>query len=191
MHRLPNESSAGSPRRVAVIIASAAVVVLASQASAASAPGVRIATGETRRSAAALTLAPSAPPNDSADVAAVVTRFHAALAAGDSAAALALLADDVVVLESGGVETRDDYRAHHLPADIEFARALPSQRGPVRVQVRGDVAWVSGTSVTQGDFRGRQVNSAGAELMVLSREGGTWKIRAIHWSSRTRRQPPG
>ena len=131
------------------------------------------------------------PPTDSADVAAVVTRFHAALAAGDSAAVLALLADDVVVLESGGVETRDDYRAHHLPADIEFARVVPSQRAPIRVRVRGDVAWASGTSVTQGEFRGRQINSAGAELMVLAREGGTWKIRAIHWSSRARRPSAG
>jgi ketosteroid isomerase-like protein len=126
-------------------------------------------------------------PGDSADVAAVVARFHAALAAGDSAAVLALLADDVVIGESGGVETRSDYRGHHLPADIEFARAVPSQRGPVLVRVQGDVAWASGTSVTQGEFRGRPLNSAGAELMVLSREPAGWRIRAIHWSSRTRR----
>ncbi len=38
-----------------------------------------------------------------------------------------------------------------------------------------------------GEFRGRPVNSAGAELMVLTRVQGTWKISAIHWSSRTRR----
>lgn len=124
---------------------------------------------------------------DSADVAAVVERFHAALASADSAAALALLAEDVVVLESGGVETRAEYRAHHLPADIEFARAVTSQRGAVTVRVRGDAAWATATSTTQGEFRGRPVSSTGAELMVLSRERGDWRIRAIHWSSRTRR----
>jgi uncharacterized protein (TIGR02246 family) len=125
---------------------------------------------------------------DSAAVAQVVRRFHEALVAGDSAAALALLAPDVVVLESGGVETRDDYRAHHLPADIEFARAVPSTPAPVRVTVQGDVAWATSTSTTQGEFRGRAINSAGAELMVLARTaGGGWTIRAIHWSSRTRR----
>ena len=124
---------------------------------------------------------------DSAAVAQVVTRFHAALAEGDSATALALLAQDVVVLESGGVESRDDYRAHHLPADIEFARAVPSTKGPVRVVVQGDVAWASSTSTTQGEFRGRAINSNGAELMVLARAtGGAWTIRAIHWSSRAR-----
>jgi ketosteroid isomerase-like protein len=127
-------------------------------------------------------------PGDSAAVAQVVRRFHAALAAGDSAAALALLSPDVVVLESGGVETRDDYRAHHLPADIEFARAVPSTPGPMHVTVQGDVAWASSTSTTQGEFRGRTIDSAGAELMVLARtDGGGWTIRAIHWSSRARR----
>lgn len=130
---------------------------------------------------------PRRSATDSSDVAAVVHRYHAALAAGDSGAALALLAPDAVVLESGSVESRDEYRSHHLPADIEFARAVPGERGPVMVRVRGDVAWASATSTTRGEFRGRQVNSSGAELMVLSREPDGWKIRAIHWSSRTRR----
>ncbi len=129
----------------------------------------------------------AAAPGDSSEVAAVVEKFHAALAAGDSVAALALLADDVVILESGTRESRADYRAHHLGADIAFARAVPSRRGPIRVQVRGDVAWATGTSTTEGEYRGRPVNSAGAELMVLVRETGGWKIHAIHWSSRSRR----
>lgn len=124
--------------------------------------------------------------SDSTDVLAVAERFHASLAAGDSGAALALLAPDVTILESGGTETLADYRAHHLSADIEYSKAVPSQRTVTLVRVIGDVAWVSATSTTQGEFRGRPVNSAGAELMVLSREKGTWKIRAIHWSSRRR-----
>ncbi|MEO7966246.1 MAG: nuclear transport factor 2 family protein [Gemmatimonadaceae bacterium] len=129
------------------------------------------------------------PASDSVDVASVVARFHAALAVGDSSAALALLADDVVILESGGIETLAEYRNHHLPGDIAFARAIASQPGPARVHVNGDVAWVSATSSTQGEYKGRSINSAGAELVVLSRHAGTWHIRAIHWSSRARRVP--
>ncbi len=124
---------------------------------------------------------------DSSAVRTIVERFHAALAAGDSAAALAYLDDDIVVLESGGVETREEYRSHHLQSDIAFARAVPANRGPMRVRVQGDVAWVTSTSVVQGQFNGRAVNSAGAELMVLRRIGSGWKISAIHWSSRARR----
>jgi len=135
--------------------------------------------------------ASGAASSDSAAAANVVTQYHAALSAGDSAAALRLLADDAVILESGGMETRDHYRAGHLPADIRFASAVPAARGPMRVVVRGDVAWVTSTSTSQGEYRGRQINSSGAELMVLSREPDGWKIRAIHWSSRTRRPPPG
>ena len=127
---------------------------------------------------------------DSAAVAAVIERFHQALAGGDSAGAMVLLAADVVVLESGGSETRADYQSHHLPADIRFAQAIRSQSGPRTIVVRGDVAWASSTSTTQGDFNGRAINSAGAELMVLSRESDGWKIRAIHWSSRARRPAP-
>jgi ketosteroid isomerase-like protein len=131
----------------------------------------------------------SQPAGDSAAAARAVEQFHRALASGDSAAALALLAPDAVILESGGTQTRAEYQSHHLPADIEFARAVPSTRGAVRVTVRGDVAWASSTSTTQGEYRGRTLNSAGAELVVLSRTpDGRWLIRAIHWSSRARRQ---
>jgi ketosteroid isomerase-like protein len=126
-------------------------------------------------------------PDDSAAVAATVAGFHAALARGDSAAVLRLLAPDVRILESGGVETLADYRAHHLPADIEFARAVPGARGPLGVTVRGDVAWTAGTSETKGELRGRAINSVGAESMVLVRGADGWRISAIHWSSRTRR----
>lgn len=133
---------------------------------------------------------PGRGPADSAAVAGTVERFHAAVAAGDSVGALALLAPDAVVLESGGVETRDEFRAHHLAADIEFARAVKSERSPMRVVVRGDAAWAWSMSTTSGEFRGRPVNSAGAELVVLARSGQEWKITAIHWSSRSRR-PPG
>jgi ketosteroid isomerase-like protein len=52
--------------------------------------------------------------------------------------------------------------------------------------VRGDVAWVVGTSTTRGEYRGRPVDSAGAELMVLTRTPQGWRIAAIHWSSRRR-----
>lgn len=125
--------------------------------------------------------------SDSAAAAAAVERFHRALGAGDSAAALALLAEDAVVLESGEVESREEYRAHHLPADIAFAAVVKGTRSPLAVAVRGDVAWITSTSTATGTFRGRAVSSAGAELMVLTRAAEGWRISAIHWSSHARR----
>lgn len=115
---------------------------------------------------------------------AVVERFHQALAEGDSLAALELLAEDATILESGGREDKAEYRGHHLPGDIAFARAVPSRPGPRSVTVEGDVAWVTSTSTTTGEYRGRKIDVQGAELIVLSRGSEGWRIRAIHWSSR-------
>lgn len=121
---------------------------------------------------------------DSAAVAAVVAKYHDALAAGDSTGVLALLHDDAVILESGGIETRAEYRSHHLPGDINFARSARSQRSPVHVRIRGDVAWSTATSTTQREVNGTPTTSMMSELMVLVRTPTGWKISAIHWSSR-------
>ena len=122
--------------------------------------------------------------SDSAAAVETVHRFHTLLASGDSAAAVQLLAPDLVVLESGSVETRVEYLGHHLGADMQFARTVPSERRVVAVHQDGDVVWVAGTSTSRGEFRDRKVDSRGAELVVLTRSGSGWVIRAIHWSSR-------
>lgn len=124
------------------------------------------------------------PDTDSAAAASVVRAYHESLKAGDSRAVLRLLAPDAVILESGDRETRDEYRDHHLQADILFSQAVPTRRSAAQVIVIGDVAWVSSTSVTQGAYHKHRVNLSGAELMVLSRTATGWAIRAIHWSSR-------
>ena len=124
---------------------------------------------------------------DSAAVASTVSGYHAALARGDASGALRLLAADAVILENGSLESLEEYRSHHLPADIEFAQAVPTRRSTIQIAVSADAAWASSTSVTQGSYRERAINSAGAELMVLSRTKSGWVIRAIHWSSRTLR----
>ena len=122
-------------------------------------------------------------PSGTAAVEATVRGFHQALASGDAAGALRLLAADAVILENGARETRDEYAAHHLSEDIEFARAVPMQRGPIQVTVSGNTAWASSTGRLQGTFRTRPIDMAVAELMVLSRTAAAWEIRAIHWSS--------
>ena len=114
----------------------------------------------------------------------VVDAYHSALASGDSTTALSLLAQDVTILESGGVEDKERYRSGHLSGDMRFAQAVPRERSDITVTIAGDVAWAWSTSTTQGRMGDREVNSRGAELMVLSRAGDAWRIRAIHWSSR-------
>ncbi|MFL5504570.1 MAG: nuclear transport factor 2 family protein [Gemmatimonadaceae bacterium] len=126
----------------------------------------------------------AAQPNTVRGALAAAARFHAALARGDSAAAAELLDSEAMILESGYLETRAEYLAHHLGEDIEFAKALPSQRTITQAKREGNVAWIVATSVLKGTFKEKAIDSRGAELMVLSRSGSEWRIRSIHWSSR-------
>lgn len=139
----------------------------------------------------AVTSAASAQPRsasaaDSAAIVATVERFHSLLVAGDSASVARLLAPDLTVLESGGIENRAEYLGHHLGADMEFAKAVRADRRVIAVRRQGNVAWLVASSSAQGTFRDRPVDSRGAELIVLSRLGSGWLIRAIHWSSQRR-----
>ncbi len=114
----------------------------------------------------------------------VVAAYYAALAAGDRTAAAGLLAPDAIVVEAGEVETREQYLASHLAADIAFAKDFALARAAPRVVVEGDAAWVAGTSVSEGERGGKRLRVLGAELIVLTRRSAGWRIRAIHWSSR-------
>lgn len=127
-------------------------------------------------------------PADSTAVVRVANRFHQILSTGDTTGINALLAPDLRVLESGTVENRLEYFSHHLSADIEFARAVKEERTPFTYRCQGNVAWLVSTSTSTGKFGGRDINSAGAELLILSRTQKDWQIRAVHWSS-ARRQP--
>jgi ketosteroid isomerase-like protein len=122
-----------------------------------------------------------------ADVMAVVDAFHSALSAGDSITALSHLAEDVTILESGGVENKEHYGSGHISGDMRFAKAVPRKRGDMQVSIMGDVAWAHSNSITEGKMGDREINSQGAELVVLANENDVWKIKAIHWSSRRRR----
>ena len=126
-------------------------------------------------------------PGDSAAALAVVEQYEAALSAGDSAKAVSLLADDLLVMEAGAIETRAEYLAHHLGADMKASAGAKGERTVLRVSVVGDAAYVVTKTVRPGTGAQGSTGSELAELMVLSKTSTGWKIRAIHWSSRRRR----
>ena len=119
----------------------------------------------------------------SAPVVAIADAFHDALRHGDAKAVMELLAPDAMILENGFAQTPAEYEQHHLQDDIEFARAVPSVRSVLKAQIDGNVAWIVSTSRTNGTFHEREIDSAGVELMVLSKSSAGWRIGAIHWSS--------
>jgi ketosteroid isomerase-like protein len=121
---------------------------------------------------------------DTAAIRSVVESYHEALRGGDRQTAMKLLSEDVMVLESGYLETSAEYLSHHLAADMEFSAAMAGEREVVEAVVEADAGWVISTSRSKGEFRGHQIDSIGVELIVLQKENETWRIRAIHWSSR-------
>lgn len=126
------------------------------------------------------------PPPSEADVTAVVESFYGAMKTGDTATAMRVIASDAVFLESGKLETRAEYEANHLSADIEFESQVTGKRGPLRIAFEGNTAWVIAMTEFEGTFKGDGVNFVSAQLMVLTRDTGQWLIRTIHWSARRR-----
>jgi len=126
----------------------------------------------------------AAPPPNPAEVTATVESFYAAIKKGDAAAAMSLIAPDAVFVESGKLETRAEYESNHLPPDIEFGGQVNGKRRPMQVTFNGDTAWVIALTEYAGTFEGDPVDFISAQLVVLTREAGTWRIRSIHWSSR-------
>jgi ketosteroid isomerase-like protein len=122
---------------------------------------------------------------DTAAVKAVVDAFYGAMKTADKMAAMALIAEDAVFLEGGRLETRAQYEANHLPADIEFEQAVAGNRTSMEVKVDRDAAWVIATTDYRGQFENEPVNFTSAQLMLLTRQDSNWKIRSIHWSSRS------
>ncbi|MCZ8013854.1 nuclear transport factor 2 family protein [Gemmatimonas sp.] len=137
------------------------------------------------RPAAGLPAQPTSP--DAKAAATAVAQFHAALTAGDSARAVALLSKDVLVLESGAVQTRAEYLSHHLGADMKASNGSKAVRSIVQVQLMGEAAYVVSKSVTPPTGGEGSSGSEMAELMVLSKTPSGWSIRAVHWSSRRKR----
>jgi len=137
-------------------------------------------------SVSGLSLGCGARPAREDEIVAPLRAFYAAMKTGDKAAAMRPIAADAVFVESGKLETRAEYEANHLPADIQFESQVTGKRSPWQVKSQGDSAWVIATTEYDGTFEGSPVNFVSAQLAVLSRESGAWQIRSIHWSSRRR-----
>jgi ketosteroid isomerase-like protein len=115
----------------------------------------------------------------------VVGEYHAAVASGNTGKALSLLSPDVQIFESGYVEqSKEEYAAHHLPADIAFAKTAKRKVLKSSERVLGDLAVVMQETDTQGMHKGAPVHVIGTETAVLEKKDDDWLVVHFHWSSR-------
>src|SRR5215210_7798379 len=113
--------------------------------------------------------------------AAIVDAFHAALRRGDTTAAAALLADEALIFEEGGAErTKAEYVTVHLPADAAFSSVVPSTVTRRTGGSSGGLAWIGSEGRMTGTYKGKVVDRASTETMILRLVGGGWKIVHIH-----------
>lgn len=119
----------------------------------------------------------------------VAEEYLAAVEAGNLDRAGRLFADGSLVFESGGVEGAwEDYRRHHLGAEIDAIETFEIRRGPSpRVDVAKDgslaaVAWPIEYRIELAD--GELIESRGTVTFVLQAVAGDYKIAQLHWSSR-------
>ena len=124
---------------------------------------------------------------DSAGAVAAVQRFHDALAAGESAGAATLLSADVMIVESGNMQSRLDYPGGHFGVDLKASKNSKGVRTMVKASVVGDVAHVVSHTVTPPTGANGSTDSEMAELMVPSKSSSAWMLRAVPSSSRRRR----
>jgi hypothetical protein len=126
----------------------------------------------------------TAPDAGAASPQETVAAFHDALARGDRAKAASLLAPGVAIYEAGHVErSQEEYANKHLGADIEFARNAPRTLLKQTERIDGNTAVVWEETEATGLFRGQQVHVFGTGTVVLERNGDTWSIVHVHWSS--------
>jgi len=118
-----------------------------------------------------------------AEVRRVVTGFAAALQSSDTARAMGYLHPELIVYEEGTAENREHYRTHHLPADMAFLAQVRPTAGRDQLTVSGSMALYLREYRMIGTWRGKPVDSAGVETLVLLNTPRGWKIRHIHWSS--------
>jgi hypothetical protein len=105
------------------------------------------------------------------------------LRSGDRKAALALLARDALIYESGHAEGKSEYAAHHLDADIAFAKAVPGTTTKRTGGMAGQVAWLTSEGRTTGTFKGKALDRRTVETALLHSVRGKWMIVHLHWSS--------
>lgn len=109
--------------------------------------------------------------------------FHHALEEGNEQAALRWLSADALILEGGGVETRDEYASHHLGSDMAFLSAMNSERLSRDIQAGDDLVTIITRSRLTGTFKDKEIDVVSSETAVLTQAGDDWQIQHLHWSS--------
>ena len=120
--------------------------------------------------------------SDQESIKTVLSNFEKAIVENDSKIASSLLHEDVTILEGRGSETKEEYLSHHFHSDGKFLSAIERNELSQKINIEGNMAWVSTITSMKGTYSDREIDLTSLELAVLKKENGEWKIIALHWS---------
>lgn len=133
--------------------------------------------------------AATAQSADEAAVAAVLTRYHAAIERLDASGTPELFAPESQIIEQGGIEgDYPTYLANHLGPELAEFASFDFDNYSVAIRVVGDVALATETYTYRIVLKdGRTIDRQGAATSVLARGADGWRIVQHHSSSRAPR----
>ena len=114
----------------------------------------------------------------------VAVDLNRAIGTGDIERLKSLLAPDVLIFESGNVESSlAEYESHHMKADMAFMSSMNTEVISRRVIDAEGVATVVTRSRIYGTYKENEIDLINTETLVLKKLNGHWKVVHIHWSS--------
>ncbi len=130
--------------------------------------------------------APMMPRAQTQEPAHMSQKLQLALTTGDRQLVEQLLDPEVVIYESGGVEQGfAEYASHHLEADMAFLQGMQHEVLDEQTRVFGDQAVYWAHTRVQGTYKDKPMDLYSNETLWMHHVDGKWRIRHIHWSSRS------
>lgn len=118
----------------------------------------------------------------------VADLLHEALTEGDREKVFEVIAPDVLIFESGGVESsREEYASHHMNSDMKFMAGMTRKVIDRQVTEEGSLAVVTTRSHISGSYKDKLLNLDSTETLVMKKGENGWQISHIHWSSREKK----
>jgi ketosteroid isomerase-like protein len=113
----------------------------------------------------------------------VADQFGQALKENNEPAVRNLLDENVLIFESGSVESSlEEYASHHMSADMAFMQEIEKEIITRSVVENGDMVVISTKYRMFGTYKAQNFDKTSLESLVLKKTEGTWKIVHIHWS---------
>jgi uncharacterized membrane protein/ketosteroid isomerase-like protein len=114
----------------------------------------------------------------------VAAGMNSAIGSGNTDELKRLLDQNVVIFESGNVESSlAEYESHHMKSDIAFMAPMNVELLAREVIDAGDSATVISRSRIRGQFKGKEIDLVNTETLVIQKRNREWKVVHVHWSS--------